>query len=100
MMFGLCGDVLAYFLHMALADAECAIAVLPVERNERAILLADPLGTIGLDQTDYFGQRDRFGLDIEDMDMVGRTPDDDGGTMVGLQDLRDVGMHLGEMLLG
>ena len=46
MMFLLTFDVVGYGIHMALADTECSITILPCEWVEMTILLIDPFGRV------------------------------------------------------
>ena len=87
-------DVTSDSLHMALADAERAITILPTERIELTILLVDPLAGIGFHNPDGIAHRHGLVEDKQDVNMVSGSTHTKGRRMMLVEDLRNVCVNL------
>ena len=74
----LVGNVADDDIHLFGVDGECSVAILPVEVFQGIILGLDPLGGIGFDLFYQIHERDFFGQQAQDVDVVGVAANDDG----------------------
>lgn len=99
MVLLLIADIIDNGIHVTIADAERTITILPAKWVQRTVLRINPFRRTGFHHTDGIRQRHRPILQVEDVDMVGRTSNAHSWTFQLIQDARNIRVHIRQPLL-